>query len=329
MNELQKTIEMQRKDIQDLKLRHKDEILALEKERNLLQMENKELEFKLKQQRLTLDAEKLEIMNKLIRFEADKLSLEKELKTRQNDLAQIQSLQQMQNESKVLELQRKLDIMKEEHLNEVKSVRQEGDKSVLEIKVIYEQEIDKLKSQIVAMNGKLRETSTELESLQAKDNSSMFKSQIKVLEEALDHYKTLTKQSTKLADKDEFRSFNSDLFASKDSYTSRPYRKTYEDEINLPFNPKVPVEYQKFVNEIERLRELNEKLGKEKEENEKKLKNEIKYLIGKLLKAKSKISTKGELTENLRRESMMNTLRSTGFDRTSLPLKSSRKISRD
>ena len=63
---------MQRKDIQDLKLRHKDEILALEKERSLLQMENKELEFKLKKQRLTLDAEKLEIMNKLISYQQKK-----------------------------------------------------------------------------------------------------------------------------------------------------------------------------------------------------------------------------------------------------------------
>lgn len=329
MNELQKTIETQRKEIQDLKLRHKDEILALEKERNLLQMENKELEFKLKQQRLTLDAEKLEIMNKLIKLEADKISAEKELKTRQNDLNQIQSLQQMQNESKVLELQRKLEILKEENLNEVKLVRQEGDKSVLEIKVIYEQEIDKLKSQIIALNAKLREISSELETIQAKDNDSVLKNQINLLEEALEHYKTLTKESAKFNDKEDFRSFNSDFFASRDSYTSRPFRKIYDDEINLPYNSKIPAEYQKFVNEIERLREVNQKLGKEKEENEKKLKNEIKYLIGKLLKAKSKISAEGELTANLRRESMMSTLRSTGFNRTSLPLKSSRKISRD
>ena len=238
-------------------------------------------------------------------------------------------MQQIQNESKVLELQRKLELLKEEHLNEVKLVRQEGDKSVLEIKVIYEQEIDKLKSQIIALNGKLRETSSELEGIQARDNSSVLKNQISLLEEALEHYKTLNKQSAKFNEKDEFRSFNSDFFVSRDSYTSRPLRKMYEDELNLPYNPKVPLEYQKFVNEIERLREVNENLRKEKDENDKKLKNEIKYLIGKLLKAKSKISAEGELTGNLRRESMMNTLRSTGFNRTSLPFKSLSKIPRD
>jgi hypothetical protein len=324
MNELQKTIEMQRKDIQDLKLRHKDEILSLEKERNLLLMETKELEFKQKQQRLMQDAEKLEMMNKIIKLEADRLSAEKELKSRSTDLAQMKSLQQIQSEAKIQELHRKIDLLKEEHANEVKLVRQEGDKSLIELKVLYEQEIDSLKNQLSSLSSKFREKTAEIDSLREKD--SALKAQISVMEEALSHYKTLHKSKP---DKEEFRSFNSDFFMSKDSLSSRPFRNMCEDDINLPFNPKIPVEFQKFVNEIERLRSLNEKILKEKEENEKKLKNEIKYLIGKLLKAKSKISAEGELTGSLRRESMLNTLRSTGFNRTSLPLRSSRRTEKD
>lgn len=262
----------------------------------------------------------------MIKLEADKLSAEKELKTKQGELTQLQSLQQYQIENKLLDAQRKMEMMNEEHLNEIKKVRQDADKSVVEIKVIYEQEIECLKEQVIGSQGKIRELLKKVENLNEKNSGSGLKEQVMALEEELEQYRMLVRHSVK-QDREEFRSFTSDYFVSKDTGRNSVRKK---DEDNKYLNSgKSHAENQKFVAEIERLRTLNEKIFKEKEDVERKMRNEIKYLIGKLLKAKSKISAEGELTGSMRRESMMNTLRSSGFNQTSLPFKKISRLSKD
>lgn len=262
----------------------------------------------------------------MIKLEADKISAEKELKTRQGELAQLQSLQQYQIENKLLDAQRKIEMMNEEHLNEIKQVRQDADKSVVEIKVIYEQEIDCLKEQVIGSQGKIRELLKQVESLKEKNSGCELKEQVLALEEELEQYRMLVRHSVR-QDKEEFRSFNSDFFVSKDT-ARNSFRKKEEEYLHLGTG-KSHAENKKFVAEIERLRNLNEKICKEKEDAERKMRNEIKYLIGKLLKAKSKISAEGELTGIMRRESMMNTLRSSGFNNTSEPFKKPSRLSKD
>ena len=74
-------------------------------------------------------------------------------------------------------------------------------------------------------------------------------------------------------------------------------------------NERLKVSLDRAYFETSQLNAELEKTRKEQSENEFSLKNEIKFLIGKLLKAKSKLSIEGELSETVRKESMLSTLR--------------------
>ena len=147
LQELKKTNEQQEKELYELKLRYKDKISSLEKEKQELMIINKNFEYSLKQQRLALESEKLEILSQLQKLESDKLSVEQALKSYEHDRSHQIEKQKYQTDLKLIDLQRQLELQREESRNELIRNRQESDKSIIEIKAIYEKEIDTLKNQ--------------------------------------------------------------------------------------------------------------------------------------------------------------------------------------
>ena len=237
MTELKNSNEQQRKELQELKLRHKDELLNIEKEKNELLLENKELEYKLKQQRLILESEKLEIVSQKQKLEADKIASEQALKSYENNISYTQSLQQFQIDSKIADFQREIEIQKEQHRNELLKARQESDKTVLELKILYEKEKDAFKGQISQLQSKLRIYSQEIEHLKQECNQNMLKIQIEELESELDYYKSLSinKFKEETYENEDFRSLCTDNLESYRK-SSRSARSGLEEEIeNLTF----------------------------------------------------------------------------------------------
>lgn len=296
---------MQRKELQDLKLRHKDELLSLEKEKNQILLDNKELEYKVKQQRITMESERLEIVSQVQRLEGEKISLEQALKSCEGEIAHLKSLKNLQNDSKTAEIQREFEILKEEHKNELVKSRQASDKVILELRGLYEAEFDVLKQQISTLHGKLKGSLQEIEYLKENNNANMYKLQVEELENELEYYKSITNTGY-LSRNDEDQQFRSICTETLQSFDEKKYEKPSNFEVQKEI---LQIQIEKYEIESKELKKELEKIKEETVSNEHKLKNEIKFLIGKLLKAKSKLSTEGELSESIRRESMISTLR--------------------
>ena len=313
--ELKNSNEMQRKELQDLKIRHKDELLHLEKEMNQVILENKELEYRIKQQRISLESEKLEIISQLQRLQAEKLSVDQALKSYENNSLYQQSIKEFQTDSKVADLQRQFDIQKEEHKNELLRNRQASEKTMLELKIMYDKEIDNFKQQILQLQARLKSSLEEIESLREGDSTIRQKFQVEELESELEYYKSFVHTGfiSRSEDREEFNSIYTEALNSKESASrgngSNKYSYSADFENILLKNEKLTLDNEKYQIEVNELRNEFEKIKRASVENENKLKNEIKFLIGKLLKAKSKLSTEGELSDSIRRESIMTTIR--------------------
>jgi hypothetical protein len=293
---------------------YKDKILALEKDKQDLMLNNKELEFNLKQQRVLLETEKLEIISKLQKLESDKLATEQALKSYENDKKHQQDLQKFQYDLKIEENRRQADLQREEARNEVLRIRQERDKAVTELKGIYDRELDALKAHLYTLQEKIRHQTQKIESLKENNNSKFLQIRIEELENELDYYKASKPMLYNEKDHEyEFNSSQEDFSNLKHhkSYT-KPLQKTntdYELEHLTLQNDRLKLQLDRTHLELQQLSTELEKTRKEQQENENNLKNEIKFLIGKLLKAKSKLSAEGELSETIRKESMLSTLR--------------------
>ena len=326
--ELKTSNEMQRKEIQDQKIRYKDELLLLEKEKNQVILENKELGYRIKQQRITFETEKLEIFSQMQRFQAEKLSVEQALKSYESNNAYQQSIRDFQVDSKVVDIQRQLEIQIEEHKNELLRSRQASDRVIIELKIMYDKEIDSFKEQILHLQARLKTNSEEIERLREDNNTNRQKFQVEELESELEYYKSLVHTGfiSRNGDSEEFNSICTSALVSNESATSRGNRNN-EYSYNTDFenillkNEKLILDNGKYQIEVNELRSEFEKIKKESIENENKLKNEIKFLIGKLLKAKSKITTEGELSDSIRRESILSTLRYGSIKRPQVSIK--------
>ena len=314
IQELKKTNEQQEKELFELKSRYKDRISTLEKEKQQLILLNKDLEYSLKQQRLSMESEKLEIISQLQKLESDKLSVEHALKSYEQDRSHSQELFKYQQELKIAELQHQLEFHKEESRTELLRSRKDTDKAVIELKSMYETEIDLLKNQSMQLQDKIRHQSSKIGNLKEESNPKMMMIRIEELEGELEYYKNNRNNSYRKKEEESVLiSSREDLSEIKkwDSKVKKQGGNSAEYEIEnlLLQNERVKVqldrarlEVDQFANELERNR-------REQAENECLLKNEIKFLIGKLLKAKSKLSIEGELCETVRRESMLSTLR--------------------
>ncbi|OMJ87488.1 hypothetical protein SteCoe_10823 [Stentor coeruleus] len=307
VKELQKTTELQRKEIQDLKLRHKDQILDSEKEKNLILLNQRELEFEVKQQKMTFEAEKLEFFNKLQKLEAEKTLLIKEKKSYENNLNQIQNLQNYQFERKVKELQNEIDSLKNEHEKELKKIKEDSEESLQELKKAYDIETGIQKQTILELQGKVKGYNIDIKRIKEKNNAQILRIQVEKLENSVDYYKSLSLGGSQRVsnERDDFRSICSDALGSKDSIT-RSGRSFFgiNEDFDV-FQKKLQGQEEKFTQKIDNLHRELKKNKEDKDLMENNLKNEIKFLIGKLLKAKSKLTAEGELTGLIRRESMV------------------------
>lgn len=311
VKELQKTTELQRKEIQDLKLRHKDQILETEKEKNSILLKQRELEFELKQQKLTFEAEKLEFLNKLQKLEAEKTFLEKDKKSYESNLNQMQNLQNYQLERKVKELENKIDTLQSEHEKELKKIKLDSDKSLQELKKAYDTETAIQKQTIIELQGKIKEYTIDIKRIKEKSSAEILRIQVEKLENSVDYYKSLSLGGSQRVsnERDDFRSICSEALGSKDSLTrsGRSFFKISEEENEDfdVFQKKLQAQEEKYTQKIDNLHKELKKCKEDKDMIENNLKNEIKFLIGKLLKAKSKLTAEGELTGLMRRESMI------------------------
>ncbi|OMJ73293.1 hypothetical protein SteCoe_28043 [Stentor coeruleus] len=316
--ELKKTNEQLEKEIFELKTRYKDKVALLEKEKQELLLSSKELEYSLKQQRLAMETEKLEIVSQLQKLESDKLAAEQALKSYEHDKSYQQELQKYQTDMKVLDLQRQLELQREESRNELTKARQESDKAIIELKQMYEKEMDSLKNQSWQMQEKLRSQAYTIENMKEESNPKLLEIRIEELENELEYYKSLKPNtSTKKKNPEEndeiFLSSREDLSeiknsASKSRRNQRP-SPDFEIENLILQNERLKLQFDRARLEIDQLSIELDRTRREQIDSENALKNEVKFLIGKLLKAKSKLSAEGELSETVRKESMLSTLR--------------------
>ena len=273
------------------------------------------MEYKIKQQRLVLESEKLEIMSKMQKIEADKLLLEKNLKSYENSLNYSQSLYTIQTDAKLADILRQKQLEKEDHNNELLKVRNEADKAIHDLKLLYEKELNWHKEQEGILQNKIKKYLEEIEVLK-ENNEALSKFELEDVKSQLEYYKSLCYR--KGFDED-CQSLFTDSIGSKDSFNrnSRSFKSgldtDHETVVFKDFNFDL---LNKFKKDNERLQGEIKKIQDETENNENKLKNEIKFLIGKLLKAKSKLTAEGELTASLRKENMVCSMRNSSIQKS-------------
>lgn len=306
MQDLKRTNEAQARELSELKTTYKDKISSLEKEKQELLMKVNDLEYSLKQQRIAMETEKLEIISQLQKIESDKMSVEQALKSYENDRNFQKDFFKYQQELKINDLTKQLDLSKEESRNEVMKTRQESDKALMDLKLMYERELEKLKSQLRGTSDKLRAEKSKIDLIRSDNNPKLMEIRIEELESELEFYKNK---------------------GSKDSL----FLTSQEDEKKRNFkieslaleNEKIRVQLERSQLEVDQLAIELERTRRDKEETEVNLKNEIKFLIGKLLKAKSKLLAEGEFTETVRKDQILNGLRYKSFNRSRTSLRSS------
>lgn len=269
-----------------------------------------DLDYSLKQQRIQSETEKLEIISQLQKLESDKMSVEQALKSYENDKYFQQDIFKYQQDLRIAELSKQLDLSKEESRNDVMKTRQESDKALIELKFLYENEIENLKSQIRNLQDKLRNEKNKIDSIRSENNPKLMEIRIEELESELEFYKNKRR-------KDESLMLNS-------QEEGRKGRDLHIESLALE-NEKVKVQLERAKFEIEQMNVEIQRSRREQLENENNLKNEIKFLIGKLLKAKSKLTVETELSETVRKDQMLTGLKYRSFNKSRSSLRSSDK----
>ena len=269
-----------------------------------------DLDYSLKQQRIQSETEKLEIISQLQKLESDKMSVEQALKSYENDKYFQQDIFKYQQDLRIAELSKQLDLSKEESRNDVMKTRQESDKALIELKFLYENEIESLKSQIRNLQDKLRNEKNKIDSIRSENNPKLMEIRIEELESELEFYKNKRR-------KDESLMLNS-------QEEGRKGRDLHIESLALE-NEKVKVQLERAKFEIEQMNVEMQRSRREQLENENNLKNEIKFLIGKLLKAKSKLTVETELSETVRKDQMLTGLKYRSFNKSRSSLRSSEK----
>ena len=144
-----------------------------------------------------METEKLEIVSQMQRLESDKLAMEQAMRSYEHDKSYQQEIQKYQKDLKVVELQKDLELQKEEARNEMAKSRHESDKIVIELKAMYDKEIESLKNQTFQMQEKIRNQASRLDSFREESNPKMLEIRIEELENELEYYKTALKEKKK------------------------------------------------------------------------------------------------------------------------------------
>lgn len=220
-----------------------------------------------------------------------------------------------QLELKISELLKEIELVKEENRNELYKSRQDSEKAMFQLKLMYESEIETIRGQLTVWQEKYRKEKMRVEEFFNENDLKFWQHKVEELEHELEFLK-----SGKLKKIEE----NESLFiSSKEDISEIEGSKMKRNRKSLDFeyenlviqNERLKLQVDRGKMELGQISEELERTRKEMAENENGLKNEIKFLIGKLLKAKSKLSVEGELSDTIRRDHYMNTIRFKNFDK--------------
>lgn len=246
----------------------------------------------MKQQKITFEGERLQLLGSIQKLEAENFNL--------SNLAKISKQSSTDNQkSQILNLSKSYAKEKEELVQENKKLREDWDKSIVELRTVYESENLNLRKHLNEVQAKLKNSLSLIEELKESRNQ-IIDNRTDELECQVEYYKDL-------------------YLNSKNSFVESCERQKMQSEVeNLNLqNSKLGLELEKTQLELKRQKMELAKMQEKYLENERNLKNEIKILIGKLMKAKSKLGNE-EMRETLRREHFANRSNSSNRSKNNL-----------
>lgn len=294
LTEQQKTISHLTQENNDLKSKLKEVHQKSEQEKQELSLSIRELDLTMKQQKITFEGEKLQLLGSIQKLEAENFNLSNLAKLSKQSSSDSQKLQ-------ILDLSKSYAKEKEELIQENKKLRDDWDKSIVELKNVYETENLNLRKSLNEVQVKLKNSLGVIEELRESRNE-MIENRTDELECQVEYYKDLYLNAN-----------------SKNSFVESCEKQKMQAEIDSLAlqNSKLNVELEKTQLDVKRLKMELSKTQEKYWENERNLKNEIKILIGKLMKAKSKLNNE-ELRETMRRENFSNRSNSSNRSKNNL-----------
>lgn len=226
-------------------------------------------------------------------------------------------------------------------------VRQEADAAIYHLKILFNKEIESLKSQIKSLQHKVRHHKEKIEKLRLNPQIDGYLSQIDNLNDQIENYKDFIAESLSIPNPI-IKSYNSpgpkpnpfekmsktqNFFNREDlsycetceflKYEIKTKNESIEElsfkyETSLLHKEKAEIELEKIKIEAQESKFHSDSIEKSYLESEKALKNEIKYLIGKLLKAKSKLHIGDEINDSFKKDPNLSSFRSRSINRSKL-----------
>ncbi|CAG9330984.1 unnamed protein product [Blepharisma stoltei] len=339
LEELKKSNDQLTRDIDNLKLRYSEKSSSLEKVNYDLLISNKELKIELKQEKIKFESEKCELHAKIKTLENEKFSLEKQMRELSGNNDEAWNKIKFQMELKLHEANREMEIHRDESRNEVNKVRQEADAAIFHLKSMFNKETDTLKSEIKSLQIKIHHQKDKIEKLKQADNIAVYQKRIENLNSQLESYRYMIEKNLRSpkastlpienqAESPQNNSFYEDrplqmesrnriLSSQKNSLSLcencealKGELKVKDEELqdaliklecSLLQKEKTELEIGRLKIETQENNLQHQLSAKNWKETEIALKNEIKYLIGKLLKAKSKLAV-GDVTSTVRKD---------------------------
>ena len=315
--ELQKANEQYLTELTALKKKHKDQLLGFEKQVQELFLSKKELQIDLKHQKTAAESEKYELLAVIKQLESEKMGLE----------ASFRKKEENRVDSVLCERNRK-------ERSESIRLKPNLDRSLCESRTFHNKENDLLKGKIEVLTTKLKNKKEKIKRLKERSYEKTLRARIEELEEEIETYKmVIKKQSPSMSRKyDSEKSLRKDLEEALNTI-DKLKNSSFEKNSN---------EYKSIISKKDsEIRELKEKLNfssleierfgielnkcslklqqneiywamsdDKRSETELALKNEIKFLIGKLLKAKSKLGAENDSNESTAKTGFIPTVRS-------------------
>ena len=306
IEELKKSNEQYSKDLSQIKQNYKDQIAKLEKSNYELALQNKELNLDLRQFQIQTDSEKYELRDQIKKLESDKLSLENSLKSYQHDSEHEQSLSKYQFQLKLHEAQRELEIQKEEARKDCLKIQQEADSAIIEIKSLFNKENEALRQQIRSLQQKVRQQSEKIHSFKELEKSKYEEEKSKTdnaCQTSFEEERTEDRPLQLRSHENTARgNYNYSRMLNERTKELKELQKKNES-LELQ-RDRAQIELDKATLELKQIKLQQSASDEKRVEIESKLKNEIKFLIGKLLKAKSKRNIDLETIHDPRNRSM-------------------------
>lgn len=304
-SQLQNANEQYLVEICELKKKHKEELLFFDKQLQELFLGKKELQIDLKHQRAAAESEKFEFLAIIKQLESEKFQLEKSLK------------QSSENQ--------RLNLAPQDYSSKEKP-RLSLDGRPTNDRQLINKELDLLKGKIEVLNTKLRGKKEKIKRFKERNSEKSLKVKIDLLENELESFKYLHKKSSKPSDLE--KKLKSDL--EEALCTIERLKKSQNTDFK-PMMLKKDLEAkqlkEKIIQLTSELEKTNSELSKvhlklqqheiywkmsdeKRSETEMALKSEIKFLIGKLLKAKTKTENGSESKETVNKSGLIPTVRS-------------------